>query len=271
MPSVEARLLGLMALVAYAAAALLSLIGRRPGREVVGRWGAIPLAVGISLSLATLVLRLARGHPPTSSGIDAFTLLALLTGAVAAYLRAVDALPRVGLVLLPLAAAWSVLAVALSGLAYRDFTRDLWNVIHVVLSIAAAISFASAAVGGWLYLRKHRQLRGKDPAVFKWPLPPLERLDRFLRHALPVAFALVTATILAGLAGALQPGREGYFRNWPNHPKMLMATVAWLLYTLALHAAYAKRFRGRFAAILSIVGFGLLVVVLVASMLIPKA
>jgi len=270
MPSMEARLLSLMALVAYAMAALLALIGRRSGREGVGRWGSIPLAAGISLSLATLVLRIARGHSPTSSGIDAFTLLALLTGAVVMYFKAVDALPGAGLVLLPLAAAWSVLAVALGGAAYRDFTRDVWNVVHVTFAVAAAISFAAAAAGGWLYLRKHKQLRGKDPALFKWPLPPLERLDRFVRHALPAAFALVTATIVAGLAGALQPEREGYFRNWPTHPKMLMASVTWLLYTFALHAAYAKRFRGRAVAILSIVGFGLLVVVLVASMLIPK-
>jgi len=51
---------------------------------------------------------------------------------------------------------------------------------------------------------------------------------------------------------------------------MLMASVTWLLYTFALHAAYAKRFRGRGVAILSILGFCLLVAVLVASMLIPK-
>jgi len=270
MPSVEARLLTLMALVAYAMAALLALIGRRRGREAVEPSSSVCLAAGISLSLATLVLRLARGHLPTSSGIDTFTLLALLTGAVAAYLRAVNALPAAGLLLLPLAAGWSVLAAALGGAAYRDFARDVWNVAHVTFAMGAAITFAAAAAGGWLYLRKHKQLRGKDPDLFQRPLPPLERLDRFLRHALPVAFALVTATIAAGLAGAFQPEREGYFRSWPTHPKMLMASVTWLLYTFALHAAYAKRFRGRGVAILSIVGFCLLVAVLVASMLIPK-
>ena len=44
-----------------------------------------------------------------------------------------------------------------------------------------------------------------------------------------------------------------------------------LLYGLALHVAYARRFRGRTAAGLSVAGFVLLVGVLVASMLLPKA
>ena len=270
MPSVEALVLALLALVAYAMAAPLALLGRRPGQETVDRSAGMLLAAGISLSLATLVLRIARGHPPASSGLDIFTLLSLLTGAMAAYVRAVNALPWAGILLLPLAAAWSLLGVALGGAAYRDFARDVWTVAHVTLAGAAAISFTIAAAGGWLYLRKHKQLRGKDPALFQWRLPPLERLDRFVRHALPVAFALVTATIAAGLAGALQPWREGYFRSWPTHPKVLVSFITWLVYAAALHTAYAKRFRGRAMAILSIAGFGLFVVVLVASMLIPK-
>ena len=271
MPTAEAKLLTWLALAAYLAAAPLALLGRRPGRDTLGRLWPILLAAGISLSLATLVLRIARGHLPAASGFDTFCLLALLTGGVAAYLRAVDALPRATVALAPAAAAWSGFAVALSGGAYHDFARDVWTVAHVALAVAAAACFAAAATGGWLFLRKHRQLRRKDPAVFQGHTPSLERLDRFVRHVLPVAFALVTATIVTGLLGAMQPQHHGYFRNWVTHPKMLTAGITWLVYTLALHAAYAKRFRGRTAAIFATVGFFLLVGVLVASMLLPKA
>ena len=271
MPSAEAQLLTVLALAAYVAAATAARMGRRGPGDSAGRFVSVLLAGGISFGLAALVLRLARGHLPAASGFDTFLVLALLTGAAGAYLKVVDALPRAEAVLPVAAAGWSALAVAFGGAAYRDFAGDVWAVAHVVLAAAATIGFAAAAIGGCFYLRKHAQLRRKDPEVFRRPLPSLERLDRFLRHALPVAFVLVTATIVTGVVGALQPQREGYFRNWVTHPKMLTAGITWLLYTLALHAAYARRFRGRAAAVLSAVGFLLLIAVLVASMLLPKA
>jgi len=270
MPSVEVILLALLALLAYSGSAVMAAWARRGRRATLGRVAAMLQAAGISLSLATGVLRIARGYHPTASALDVFTLLALLTGLVSAYLKAVGSPAWADVVLLPLAALWSCLAAALGGGAYHDFARDVWSVAHVALAAAAAGSFTAAGAGGWLYLRKHKQLRGKDPALFRSPLPSLERIERFLRHALPISFALVTATIVAGLAGALQPWREGYLRNWPTHPKVLVSAVAWGLYTVALHAAYAKRFRGRAVATLALAGFALLVGVLVASMLIPK-
>jgi len=271
MPSVEAKLLTLLALVAYVLAAVVLPVARRPGREVLGRLGVHLLVGGIGLSGAALVLRVVRGHLPTGSPFDTYNLLALMSGLAAGYLRLVRAIPRLSLALLPLAGAWSVLAIALSGAAYHDFAHGVWAAAHVSLATAAAVGFAAAAAGGWLYLRKHQQLRRKDPAVLQGRGPSLERLDRFLRHVLPVAWVLVTATIVTGLVGAVQPERRAYFHNWVTHPKMLTAGITWLLYTLALHAAHAKRFRGRTMAGLSIVGFALLVGVLVASMLLPKA
>lgn len=265
MPSTEAKLLILLALVAYAMSAVMTWITGLRRDQAPAKLTMVALAAGIALCLAVVVMRLARGHAPAASGFDTFALLALLAGAGAAYLQAVNALGRAGLVLMPLATAWTAMAVGLSGPAYHDFARDTWTVVHVTLATSAALAFAAAAIGGWLYLRKHRQLRRKDPRMFQGGTPSLERLGRFLRRALPVSFILVTATIIAGLADAF--GRHAYFRNWVTHPKMLTAGVTWLIYSVALHAAYARRFRARLAAILSIVGFILLVAVLLASML----
>lgn len=271
MPSAEAKALAVAALVAYATAALLPVVGRRLQRRFTGPAGAILLAGGLGLSLAALAIRLARGHAPTASGFDTFVLLALLGGAAAAYFRAVSALPAAEAGLLLLATACSVLAVALSGSAYRDFARDVWNVAHVVLAVSAAVSFAAAAGAGWLYVRKHKHLRSKDAEVLNSRTPSLERLGRFVRHVLPVSFALITGTIVTGAVGAFQPQRTGYLLNWWMHPKVLFAVITWCIYTVALHAVYARRARVRAAAILSACGFLLLIAVLVASMLLPKA
>jgi ABC-type uncharacterized transport system permease subunit len=169
-----------------------------------------------------------------------------------------------------IAAGWSALAVAMGGSAYHAFARDVWAVAHIVAAGSSAVAFAAAAVGGWMYLRKHKQLRTRDPRMFSFPLPSLERLDRFVRQVLPVAFVLVTATIVTGLVGALQPEHHGYFRNWLTHPKVLLAGVTWLLYSAALAAAHARRFRAQVAAVLAIVGFFLLAGVLAATALLPR-
>jgi ABC-type uncharacterized transport system permease subunit len=266
MPSTEEVLLILLAMMAYAMSAVLNWITGRGKDQAPTRLSMAALAGGTALCLGAVVLRMAHGHMPAASGFDTFALMALLTGAMAAYLRAVDALGRAGLVVMPVAAVWAGLAVALSGPAYRDFAHNTWTVLHVALASSSALAFAAAAVGGWRYLRKYAQLRSKDPRMFEGSAVSLERLGRFLRKALPVAFALVTATVVTGLLDALR--MHGYFRNWVTHPKMLTAGITWLIYSIALHAAYARRFRARVAAILSIVGFVLLVAVLLASMLI---
>lgn len=267
MPTTEAKLLILLALVAYAMSAVMTWIAGMRKDQTPAKLTPVALAAGIALCLAVVVLRLARGHAPAASGFDTFAMLALLAGAVAAYLRAVDALGRAGLVLMPLATVWAGLAVALSGPAYRDFARNTWTVVHVLLAASAALAMAAGAIGGWLYLRKYAQLRCKDPRMFDRATPSLETLGRFLRRILPVAFSMVTATVLTGFVDAFQ--KDAYFHKWVTHPKMLTAGITWLIYSVALHAAYARRFRARLAAILSIVGFILLLAVLLASMLLP--
>ena len=268
-PSTEAILLILLAMMAYAMSAVLNWISGRQKDQAPTRLTLATLTAGVVLSLGAVVLRLADGHMPAGSGFDTFSLMALLTGAMAAYLWAANALGRAGLVVMPVAAVWAGLAVALSGPAYRDFARDTWTALHVMLAASSGLAFAASAVGGWRYLRKYAQLRSKDPRMFEGSAVSLEHLGRFLRRALPVAFAMVTATVITGFFDALQPRMHGFFGNWVTHPKMLTAGITWLVYSVALHAVYARRFRARVAAILSIVGFVLLVAVLLASMFIP--
>jgi ABC-type uncharacterized transport system permease subunit len=268
MPSIEAKLLALLAMAAYVAAAAMTLLAIAARRDGLRRPAGAVLVAGVSLSLASIVLRIAQGYWPTASGFDTFSLLALLCGAAAAYFRAVDTLPRVATAVAAIAAAWSALAVAMGGAAYHPFARDVWAVMHISVAASSAVAFAAAAVGGWMYLRKHKQLRTRDPRMFSFPLPSLERLDRFVRQVLPVAFVLVTATIVTGLVGVLQPEHRGYFHKWATHPKVLLAAVTWSLYTAALVAAHARRFRAHATAVLAIVGFFLLAAVLVATVVV---
>lgn len=271
LPTSEVRLLVVIALAAFAAASPLTFLAGEGKRRALAATAAALLGAAVGLCAAALALRLARGHLPTSSTFDTFATLAVLAGAAAIYFRVIGILPVAGRLLIPAAAACALAAVAFSGRANRDFATDLWNVAHAASALAAAVCFAAAAGGGILYLQKHARLRRKDIAVFQQHMPSLERLDRFVRHALPVGFVFVTAAIVTGLLGAFQPERSQFFHAWWTHPKVLASAAAWVAYALALHSISARRCRMRTAAVLAIAGFVLLVGVMIGSMLMPRA
>ena len=53
------------------------------------------------------------------------------------------------------------------------------------------------------------------------------------------------------------------------YAKMLLASGAWLVYAIVMHAPINPRFRGRRAAVLSMLGFGLIIGTLVAVEFMP--
>jgi ABC-type uncharacterized transport system permease subunit len=164
---------------------------------------------------------------------------------------------------------WVCLCLGLVASAFPS--ANVWGIGHIAAAIVAVACFAAAACGGVVYLHAHRRLRLKpaDMMVSRWP--SLERLDRFNRRALSAGFALLTASIAAGLYDALMPLEGRWFRNWPTHPKTLAAVAAWCVGAAAVYAAYAKRFRGRRTAMLSIAAFVLVFCVMLASVLMPKS
>lgn len=271
MPCEMARLLTILCLAAYAAAALTTGIGLRVGLRKVAPAFLLVLAGGVVFNAASLAVRGAEGHWPLASTFDTFSLLALMVAVMSGYLKLVDRRRAAELVLLPAAVACAGLALGLSGAAYRHFAPSVWHAAHVIFAISGTAYFAAAGGAGVIFLRTHRRLRRKDPAVIDSHWPSLERLDRFIRHALPAGFALLTLTMAVGVYGGFLADRSHWVRTWWKHPKMLIAGLAWCVYAVALHSAWAKRFRGHRAAVLSIAGLVLLVAVLLVSLVMPSA
>ena len=271
MPSDLARLMMIMALAAYAGGALTALLGRRAKSRPLVAPGLLLLGGAVVFNTTALAVRGLEAPAPLSGTFDAFAVLSLLAAVMSGYLKLVDRRRMPELVLLPIAAALAAAAVATSGWAYRSFPQTGWQAVHLAGSLAGVACFTAAAGAGVLYLRTHARLRRKDPDALASRWPSLERLERFMRHAMPVGFALLTATIVAGAHRALLFERDLWGRTWWKHPKILLAVAAWVVYAVALHAAYGKHFRGRRAALLSIAGLILLAAVLLLSLLLPNA
>ena len=91
----------------------------------------------------------------------------------------------------------------------------------------------------------------------------LERLEHLTMVSVTVGFALLTVGLITG-----------YVRFRPNQlpvVKLALATLAWVVYAVVLHAPFNPRFRGRRAALLSVLGFALMVGTIIVVLLVPSA
>ena len=95
-------------------------------------------------------------------------------------------------------------------------------------------------------------------------LGSLERLEHVTMTAVTLGFALLTVGTITGGVRMLEGGR-------PPTTKLVLALAVWLVYALVLHAPINPSFRGRKVAVLSMVGFVLMIGVIVAVQYLPDS
>ncbi len=124
--------------------------------------------------------------------------------------------------------------------------------VHASISIVADGFLALAAIGGLMYLIQERQLKQKRFGFFYHRLPSLETLDTLNQHCISIGFPLMTLGMIIGTFWAFQ--LSGH-RNWSWHSKIVSALITWLLYAGLMHLRFAKGWRGRQAALLTMLAF----------------
>ena len=98
----------------------------------------------------------------------------------------------------------------------------------------------------------------------------LERLEHYTRGSVTLGFALLTIGLITGLVEILK--HDGAMRigaQWYRSPTVLLTIGVWIIYAIVLHAPINPRFRGRRAAMLSIVGFVLMAGAIIAVQFTP--
>ena len=160
--------------------------------------------------------------------------------------------------------------------------NSYWIKIHVVAAITASGAFMVSGVVTVLYLLKERWERrnpelslgpgaaaavevGAPPSqpvelparrgLMAW-LPPADVLDRLAYRIVAFAFPVWTFAIIAGAIWA----EQAWSRYWGWDPKETWSFITWLAYAAYLHARATAGWRGRRAAVLSLIGFGALMV-----------
>lgn len=110
--------------------------------------------------------------------------------------------------------------------------------------LLALIFFMWLIAGGMLMLHYlNAEITGR--------LPEAENLDFLSYRSVVVAFPLMTIVIVTGAVWA----QSAWGRYWGWDPKETASLVTWFVYAIYLHARIVAGWKGRPAAIISIVGF----------------
>jgi cytochrome c-type biogenesis protein CcsB len=121
--------------------------------------------------------------------------------------------------------------------------------IHVGMAVLSYGIFATAFAAGVGYL-----VQGTRDRV-SW-LPTHKTLDEVAYRSVIIGFPIFATMIVLGSWWA----SIAWSRYWGWDPKETAALVTWLIYAVYLHARNQKRWAGRPAALLLVIGFGMVLV-----------
>jgi cytochrome c-type biogenesis protein CcsB len=129
--------------------------------------------------------------------------------------------------------------------------QGFWFYAHIILVFAGDATLALAGGAGILYLLQEKGIKTKSPGFFFKRLPSLDLLDNVGYTCLTTGFALLTIGLVTGFIYA----RTVWGRFWSWDPKELFSVGTWLVYAALLHLRFYSGWRGRKSAVMTIVGF----------------
>jgi len=215
-----------------------------------------------------------EGWAPLTSHVDGLLLLSALLGAVLAWEHWTQRLRGMGLFVMPVLALLTLWGVCASWWSMKAFDiHSVWMTVHLLSVYTGSLGVAIAAAAGAMWLYVDRQLRRRDHAGDRLRIlgrmADLESIEWAITRSATLGFVLLTVALATGLVITAE-GSGGLRVGWWYSPKVVLAAAVWGIYALVMHVRYVPTFRGRRAAVLSILGFVLLVAVLGLAQALPS-
>jgi len=219
---------------------------------------------GVATTLGLILWHTAlRRQCPLNDNFAALVFLALLLSTFVMYIQHVRPLVGLDWFVMPVVILLLVVGGIFGRVEYHTYgplVSDTWLWVHRVSTYGGAVAFAFAAAAGAMYIIASRRLRRKTPLS---AFGSLERLERMIVHSATLGFAMLTIGLITGFFRMFQRGQ-----TLPP-AKLLLGSLSWLIYAAVLHAPMNPRFRGRRVAILSVLGFLLLIGAIIVVQLMP--
>jgi cytochrome c-type biogenesis protein CcsB len=131
------------------------------------------------------------------------------------------------------------------------FFKSFWLFFHVLTMFLGNGAFALACGVGLLYLLQEHGIKAKRRRFFFKRLPSLDLLDNMGYRCIVIGFTLLTIGLVSGMLYA----KAIWGRFWSWNVKEVWSGIMWLFYAAILHERLTVGWRGRKAAIMSIIGF----------------
>ncbi|MBZ0156748.1 MAG: c-type cytochrome biogenesis protein CcsB [Alphaproteobacteria bacterium] len=243
-----------LALTFYFASTIISIVELFKGSRESSRLMLFITGGGFLIHTASLIYRYSEaGHLPISSMHEASSFFAwcvvliffLLEFRYKIGIMSSFVLPIVFLLML----SSSILPRGIRPL--NPVLESYWFGIHTFLAFLGNAAFAVAFGIGIMYLLQEHYLKSKHVHGLFQRLPSLQMLDEINNKMINLGFPLLTCAIITGALWA----ESAWGSYWRWDPKEVWSMIAWFIYALILHIRFTSGWRGRKAAILSIIGF----------------
>ncbi|HUB26039.1 MAG TPA: cytochrome c biogenesis protein CcsA [Tepidisphaeraceae bacterium] len=228
--------------------------------------------MGILVGLAVLILHsIGRGAwLPLEDNFDALGSLGLMLAGCALYIQGTRPVAGLDWFVLPVAALMLIAAAVFGSAMPRQYRETAWSFTHRLTAYGGALALAIAGAVGAMYLVADRRVRDKRLLPGRG-LGNLERLENIAQHSLALGWPLFTIGLITGILWGIDlmdvhgaAATREFFG-----PKVLLAVGVWIVFAFALHTPINPSFRGRKAAVLSLIGLVLVGFTLVAVQFMP--
>jgi len=216
----------------------------------------VATAVGVHF-LSILVTGIAAQDLPIKNMAQSLSLAALAFGGMFLYFQYKFNLKILGVFASTLLSIMmlAVMLVPDTQVASNEILKGFWFVAHIVLVFTGDASLGLACGAGILYLIQEKGIRTKTPGFFFKRLPSLDFLDNVSYTCTTTGFTLLTFGLITGFIYA--KSIWGRFWNWDF--KEVFSIGTWLVYAALLHFRFHSGWRGRKSAIMTIVGFMIII------------
>jgi cytochrome c-type biogenesis protein CcsB len=239
---------------------------------LVAVWGIVQLIwpresgdrliiVGLSVSvLAHLIALGARaveiGTFPMANFHDGLSMFGLLAAIISIVIAWKSGVPQVGPLASILVAILVVVAVLVDPAEeVPTALRSGWLPLHIAAAFLGDAAFAVAGIVSLVYLIQERRLKAKKKKLQKIgtglnKLPALEILDNVCARLIQFGFPMMTLGLVTG--AIYQNTLFGTWWQWD--PRNTISLMVWILYALLLHFRLTIGWRGKKAAVLTVIG-----------------
>ncbi len=136
------------------------------------------------------------------------------------------------------------------------------RIIHIVPAILGVSLLFLTFAASLLYLLQERALKRRRPLIFFLKLPSLERCEKLAHQSLTWGFAMLTFVVVTGVVTASYGPHDDW--RWVLREKW--SILAWLIFAVVVYdRIFTGGWRGRKAAYLSILGFGVMILRMIGA------